>query len=186
MSYSKFCTICGVAFEAKFPHQQRCSRACTTVAGLRRQRVKDQSLTIEEWETRRRLCRWCGQEFRLTSRDANARQYCSDDCQKAGYAERKKAFHARNPGKQSEYNRRRGRDTLIIRLRRRFPDLPESCEACGESRVLDLAHKPQHARNGAHRTLRVYQRYMFWILCPTCHALVDRGVVAPTAMGLVE
>ena len=190
MSYPKTCLICGIDFAAKFPHQKRCSSACTAVSELRRTRARDQTLTVEEWEQRRRLCRWCGLEFRLASRSDNNRRYCSQNCQTAAYAEHVAAFHRRNPNKQAEYSAqahaRRGRDTLVIRLRRRYPDLPTACEACGEARVLDLAHKPAHARKGAHRTLRHYQRHAFWILCPTCHALVDRGAVSPADLGLVE
>ncbi|MGH2607540.1 MAG: hypothetical protein ACRDHF_00505 [Tepidiformaceae bacterium] len=97
------------------------------------------------------------------------------------------AFLAANPGAQSFYNGERGhKDTLIERLRHRYPDLPRECEAqfCGEKRVLDMAHKPGFRRNGAWRTLRVYERHMFWILCPNHHALIDRGVAMPEEFGL--
>jgi len=73
---------------------------------------------------------------------------------------------------------------VIEWLRRAFPDLPVGCESCGESRVLDVAHKPEFARNGAWRNRNTTQRHMFWVLCPTCHALLDRGVMTAQALGL--
>ena len=188
MSYAKVCEVCSHPFDAKFPHQKRCSSSCTAVANLRHAHSRNQALTVGEWESRRRLCRWCGIEFQLSSRSTNNRQYCSPKCQAEGYSQRIKEFHSSNPEKQSEYNRERirrhGRDTLLTRLYRRYPDLPRACESCGEARVLDLAHKPGYERHGAHRTLRQYQRHVFWILCPTCHALVDRGICQSSEMGL--
>jgi hypothetical protein len=50
--------------------------------------------------------------------------------------------------------------------------------------VLDVAHKPEFARNGAWRNRNTTQRHMFWVLCPTCHALLDRGVMTAQALGL--
>jgi len=62
----------------------------------------------------------------------------------------------------------------LERLWRKYPDLPRRCEACGEARVLDVAHRPGHERNGAWRTMEVMEPHMIWVLCPTCHALLDR------------
>lgn len=190
MAYPRTCDVCDVPFDAKFPHQKRCSKTCIEFAKTRYARSRDQSLSPEQWETRHRYCRWCGQKFQRSGRESNNRRYCSTKCEAAGYKARQYEFHERNPGKRTEYNRRRvekhGPDTLLTRLYRRYPDLPTACESCGEARVLDLAHKPDHARRGAHRTLRCYQRYMFWILCPTCHALVDRKVCRPDDLGLEE
>lgn len=190
MAYNHTCEICGNPYLAKFPHQKRCSPECRATAAINYSRNRDQSLTVDEWKSKKRHCKWCGIEFTLLDKSANHKEYCSGDCKKAGYSQKVKDFHVRNPGKQSEYNKTRvekhGRDTLLTRLYLRHPNLPKSCESCGESRVIDLVHKPKSARNGAHRTLRQYQRHMFWILCPTCHALIDRGVCAPKELGLQE
>ena len=190
MSYQHTCIICDSPYEAKVPHQNYCSPACRNVSVLRKNKERNQSLTVEEWQSRKRYCLWCGMEFQLRNKDANNTQYCSSGCRSTGYKQRQAEFYERNPGIMKQYNRKRvethGRKTLLLRLYKRFPDLPTACESCGESRVLDLAHKPEHARNGAARTLRLYQRHMFWVLCPTCHALLDRLKTPPDNMGLIE
>lgn len=95
-----------------------------------------------------------------------------------------------NPGAMAAYNRARtmrgGPDTLINRLRRRYPDLPLVCEAvgCDEARVLEAAHRPEFRRNGSWRTLSLYERHMFWMLCPTCHRVLDFGIETPEQLGL--
>lgn len=73
----------------------------------------------------------------------------------------------------------------MLRLRKRCPDTPSACESCGEDRVLEIAHKPEHARNGMHRSNKnTIWPDTVWILCPTCHALIDRKGYDPTSMGL--
>lgn len=99
-------------------------------------------------------------------------------------------FKEDNPGAMHRYNLRRyaahGTDSLTTRLRKKFPDLPTVCEAidCGEGRVLDFAHKPEFRRNGAYRVMKYYERHMFWVLCPTCHRLIDCGICTPEELGL--
>lgn len=99
-------------------------------------------------------------------------------------------FRELYPGAMNAYNRTRvrnhGPDRLITRLRRRYPDLPTVCEAkgCNESRVLEIAHRPTHRRNGRWRTLDLYDRHMFWVLCPTCHRVLDRGIETAESLGL--
>lgn len=88
-------------------------------------------------------------------------------------------------GDQKVYNSRRPyRDSVTGRLRRKYPDLPTSCEACGEDRILEVAHKPGFERKGAWRVMSNTQRHMIWILCPTCHKLIDRGICVPRELGL--
>jgi hypothetical protein len=95
-------------------------------------------------------------------------------------------FKRENPGVQRIYNRTRGRDTLEVRVRKKFPQLPKSCQAagCTEARVLELAHRPEFKRNGAWRSIALYQPHMIWVLCPTHHRLIDRGICAPAEFGL--
>jgi len=79
-----------------------------------------------------------------------------------------------------------GKDTLTTRLYKKYPDLPKVCEAneCNESRVLEAAHKPDYKRNGAWRTMKWYERHMFWMLCPTHHKLIDLGICSMVELGL--
>lgn len=118
------------------------------------------------------------------------KRYCSDACAVRARIRDRGWHKASFPRAMSAYNRQRakrhGTDTLINRLRKRFPDLPTVCEAsdCDEARVLECAHKPEFKRNGAWRTLDRYERRMFWMLCPTCHRVLDHGIAMPEQLGL--
>jgi hypothetical protein len=70
-------------------------------------------------------------------------------------------------------------------MRRRYADIPTACESCGEARILEIAHKPEFARNGAWALVSNTLRHMFWVLCPTCHKLLDRGICTQAELGLV-
>jgi 5-methylcytosine-specific restriction endonuclease McrA len=63
-------------------------------------------------------------------------------------------------------------------------DAPKQCQSCGEDRVLDIAHKPDHKRNGSWRSKKNTSMEKVWILCPTCHALIDRNNYDPFSLGL--
>jgi hypothetical protein len=99
-------------------------------------------------------------------------------------------FAELNPGSMEAYNRQRaknhGPDLLMTRLRKKYPDLPRSCEVigCSEDRVLDLAHRPEFARRGKHRVMAHYERHMFWVLCPNHHRLIDDHFCTPEELGL--
>lgn len=80
--------------------------------------------------------------------------------------------------------RKYGKDTLYNRLQAEYDDLPTACECCGEARVVEIAHKPEFSRNGRWRVLSLYKRHMFWILCPTCHKVLDKRIETPEQMGL--
>jgi len=78
-----------------------------------------------------------------------------------------------------------GTDSNMLRFRLRFPDAPTSCQSCGETRVLDIAHKPEFRRNGHWRSKEnTTWPDKVWILCPTCHALLDRKGYEPSSLGL--
>ena len=55
------------------------------------------------------------------------------------------------------------------------PDAPKFCQSCAETRVLEIAHKPGHERFGERRN-NGNQKWpeKVWVLCPTCHRLLDR------------
>ena len=51
--------------------------------------------------------------------------------------------------------------------------------------ALDVAHKPGHERVGAWRSAaNCVWPTMVWVLCPTCHALLDRMHYPPEDLGL--
>ena len=176
--YSRKCRFCKKTFTSGNRAARYCSERCRTDNA-----TANRDRRPNHWKNKPRKCRNCRKLFFPQSPN---RRLCSFRCQVEGRRLNFEIFKKRHPGVQRLYNRQRGRDTLIIRLRKKFPDLPTRCEAkgCGESRVLDLAHKPKFKRNGAHRLLARYKRHMFWILCPTCHRVVDRGIETPQQMGL--
>jgi hypothetical protein len=52
--------------------------------------------------------------------------------------------------------------------------------------VLDIAHRPEHARRGAWSNAANTTPEKVWILCPTCHALLDRLGYSAEQLGLRE
>lgn len=178
------CRGCGIEFIA-VTTQQYCTPECRRKAEHERKMAQP-----GYWLATPKTCRHCCKEFVIPRGSSPNRQHCSSACSRASIKKSVVDFHSRNPEKEQEYRaiskKRAPRDTLVKRLYKKYPDLPTSCEAagCTEGRVIDLAHKPEFRRNGAHRTLDQYQRHMFWILCPTHHALLDRGVMSVKEMGL--
>jgi hypothetical protein len=176
--YDLICTDCGAPFQAQRPDKLYCSPRCIGRAG-RRRRGEQSDITAAG-----RDCGVCGAHFEIPQPNSNQR-YCSSVCSTAAAKEQRRAYHKRKPHIQKVYNSRRPyKDVRIERLRRKYPDLPSACEACGEARVLEIAHRPGYERNGAWRLMSNCQRHMVWILCPTCHKLLDRGISSPGALGL--
>lgn len=137
-----------------------------------------------------RSCRSCGETFvRADAHDSN-RQHCSPDCARASARKSRQEFKRRRPEREPVYRERQRqknlKDTAVQRLWRKYPWMPRACEACGESRVLDIAHRPEHARNGAWRTMGNTTPEMIWILCPLCHALLDRLGYTAEQLGIKE
>lgn len=177
------CAECGKLLVKKRFDQKFCSAKCCDKNWSRRQ-TKGKLGT--------RICRHCGDSFEPVGQaDAN-RQYCSLECSREGAKKSRQEFYKRNPRYHKETWRRRAHKDvrkrphlrILSRLKRKFPDLPEACESCRETRVLDVAHKPEFSRNGSWATMDLLKRHMFWILCPTCHALLDRGVCSPQQLNL--
>lgn len=138
--------------------------------------------------TRMRTCRQCEKPFGVFGRaDAN-RQHCSPACSIESARASRRKFYQANPSKLGEYRsasrKRIGPDGNLKRFYRRYPDAPRACQSCGERRVLDVAHKPGHERRGAWRSNKNTTIDKVWILCPTCHALLDRMGYAPHELGL--
>lgn len=180
MPYDLFCKECEEKFNSGRPDKKYCSFRCQSRAGrLRRNEQTD--ITRQG-----RDCPECGFHFNITPPACN-RRYCSEECARVAAKRYRNAFMKRNPGIQKVYNSRRPyKDTGIVsRIRRRYPKLPAVCQSCGESRVIELAHKPEHKRNGAWRKIENTKPHMIWILCPTCHKLLDRGICTQAELGLV-
>ena len=173
------CTLCNKPFSAQRPDKKWCSSYCAQRAGrIRRQEHKG---TTEHGG----LCGRCGAHFEIVPPSTN-RRYCSTACSVAAARELRRLW-ARREYKKRRPNyeaKRKGRDTMLGRLGRRYADIPRACESCGEARVLEVAHRPTHKRNGAWRIAANLRRHMFWVLCPTCHKLLDRGICTQEELGL--
>src|ERR1035438_9566857 len=179
MAYDLFCCSCGAQFSAKRPDKRYCSFKCQSRVGrLRRHEQTDITRSGRD-------CRICGKHFDIVLPASN-RRYCSEECAREAAKEQRRAFHRKNPTAQNTYNEHRPfKDSgVVARLRRKFPDLPTACQACGEDRIVELAHKPEHRRNGVWRKMENTKPHMIWVLCPTCHKLLDRGILTAAQLGL--
>jgi hypothetical protein len=178
---NKHCWICGKLFTPTTAWQRYCGRICQAENYRNKKgRVVD----------RGRYCRQCGVKF-IPPRDGGAnKQHCSTDCAIKSARESRCNFYKRNPKKYILYNKtwrnKVGTDGNLKRLYLRYPNAPRQCQACGENRVLDIAHKPGHSRNGAWRSRENTTLDKIWILCPTCHALLDRKGYSPEQLGIRE
>lgn len=176
----KYCRICGGGFEPQTAWQLYCCRRCSTKSQRNAKGYKTDKV---------RYCRQCGKSFQASHKQAN-RQHCSSECAVKSARESRCNFYRRNPSKYNEYQNRWhskvGTDNNLLRFYLRYPDAPKVCQACGDSRVLDIAHKPNHKRNGAWRSKENTTIEKVWILCPTCHALLDRKGCTPEQLGIKE
>lgn len=176
------CPHCSLTFVKKRLDQIFCSSACSKKGHWKTRPQSHQPSTD-------RTCRHCGNLFVAQGQSDSNRQYCSIECSREGARKSRREFRQRNPGYGPGPNgkpdtRKRPNPGMLVRLRRKYPDLPSACESCGEARIVEIAHKPAFARRGRWPSMDVMQRHMFWILCPTCHALIDRANYTPEALGL--
>lgn len=179
MTHTKHCGKCGAGFAPTNAWQKFCSYEC---------QQKFRNDNKERKLSSGRYCRQCGGQFFPRGRGENNRWHCSHECAVRSARESRSNFYAKNPGKMAEYhvtNRKKvGPDGNLKRFYARHPDAPRACQSCGETRVLDIAHKPEHKRNGAWRSAKNTTIEKAWILCPTCHALLDRMHYPPSELGL--
>lgn len=172
------CRECGSALEAKHLSKKFCSVKCKTAHNKKNGRRRDDG----------GICRQCGKPF-PRGPGQNAKAVCSPECRRARLAESVRTFHLRKPAMESIYRKRTreklGADSQLRRFYRWNPTAPHSCESCGEARVLEIAHKPEHPRLGERRSRLNYKWPEFvWVLCPTCHRLLDRMNYTPEDLGL--
>lgn len=163
----RLCLECGGGIDGARADALRCSGECGIAS-------KQKALV----PTTIRTCKQCPRVFiRLGRYEGNA-WHCSEACSRVSAKASRRMFHELRPERTGAYRERqrskRLRDTAIERLWRRFPLMPRACEACGEARVLDIAHRPEHARKGAWSRLSNCTPEKIWVLCPLCHALLDR------------
>lgn len=172
------CAKCGRSFDSYHNVQRYCSEACRLSAHNDRHPIADPH----------RDCRTCGATFVRSGRGHSNKQHCSTECAAASARRVRREFDRRRPERDAIYRGRqkakRQRDTSLERLWKKYPWMPRECEACGEGRVLDIAHRPEHARRGAWRTMANTSPGMIWVLCPTCHALLDRLGFSAEQLGI--
>jgi hypothetical protein len=173
---SKTCKYCKKEFETYYGNAIYCSRMCNTRA---LQKVKQPIENI-------RKCKVCNKEFYVVGYQRN-KQHCSEDCARVSACASRKNFHKRNPKARLKYDKTRvhthGPDTLINRFFQKYPHIERKCRICGEDRVLDLHHI--EPRRGAWRRMSNITPETILVLCPTCHALIERNVRTLEELGLV-
>lgn len=173
------CVECGAEMTGSHIHRKYCSSRCK---GKYRKRFAS-SFPVTHHD-----CRMCGTRFEIGPGQYN-KWICSDECRKASQAQSIRTFHQRRPQQEAIYRARtkakRLPDSNLLRFRRTNPDAPTACQSCGETRVLDVAHKPGSERRGAWRSASNCRwPEMVWVLCPTCHTLLDRMNYDPAELGL--
>lgn len=174
--------MCGKEFEAKTAWARYCSRECKT---KNYRNGKGYKLLDG------RFCKQCGKKFYPSFKTGANQQHCSLECSKKSARESRSNFWEKQEDpkkKMARYYKRSkekiGPDGNLKRFRRRYPEIEIKCQSCGESRVVDIAHKPEFKRNGAWRSAKNTTPEKVWILCPTCHALLDRMNYTPEELGL--
>jgi hypothetical protein len=175
------CIQCGIEMKDSHVHKKYCSRRCKSLWAK-----------AHPWAplSQGHDCRVCGTHIDLKPGQAN-KWICSADCRRKQLASSVRKFHALRPERALEYRGRTrtklGPDSNIKRFYLWNPSAPHACESCGENRVLEIAHKPGHERVGAGRAkANSSWPSMVWVLCPTCHTLLDRMNYPPSDLGLCE
>jgi hypothetical protein len=145
---------------------------------------------------RQRICKECNKPF--TYDGISHLNYCSDKCAqivasraKVSNARRSAQWRKDHPDKTSEYRETQKRRNpeqvaggLVQRFFAKYPHIKPICQACGESRIVELAHKVP--RQGAWRTLKNTTDKDVWILCPTCHRCLDLKIQTQQELGLPD
>lgn len=177
--HEKICSNCSSKYETKHSKSLYCSQKCGAAYRW----------SISEKDTSKpRECLECKKQF-FAKPDANQQRLCSDECRRTRNSRKVREFHVANPDRENWYRARNKEkqlpDSNQIRFFRANPDAPKCCEACGEARVLEIAHRPEHERNGRGRSISNCKwPEMVWVLCPTCHRLLDRMNYPPADLGL--
>ena len=177
-----------------------CERCGTTVRALRSTRRFCDDCSSKTYLDRppiERECHWCGQPFTIprgSNKVEAGRRYCCDEHAREG-ARRSRRESAIRRGR-GEPKRREGRPATLTneerqqrkregvkdRFFRLHPHRPKVCEACGEDRIVELAHKKP--REGRWRSGKNTRDEDVWVLCPTCHRCLDLGIQTKEELGI--
>lgn len=173
------CVHCGVALPPSHSHRKYCSAKCK--AAYRKTHGGGS-------RSDGHICRVCGKHFPIGPGQHN-KWLCSDECRRASNAKSVREFHSRRPMMEAIYRQRTKEklppDSQNQRFYRLNPNAPRACEACGEARVTEIAHRPGHERLGQRRSaVNMVWPDKVWVLCPTCHRLLDRMNYSPEELGL--
>lgn len=173
------CVECGVEMPGSHIHRMYCSTRCK--GRWRKKNAPPAGVQSHN-------CRVCGTTFPIGPGQYN-KWLCSAECRRASNARSVRTFHERRPQQEAIYRARTKAKRLpnnnLARFYRTNPHAPRACECCGEHRVLDVAHKPGAERRGAWRSSQNCKwPEMVWVLCPTCHMLLDRMHYPPEELGL--
>ena len=178
-SMAHFCVQCAADLSGSHSNRLYCSTRCK--AAYRRANPAPPASEGHH-------CRMCGTLFKIEKGQHN-KWLCSPACRRASNNKSVRTFHERKPHMEPIYRERTKSKKFpegnLVRFYKYNPDAPRSCEACGENRVLDVAHKPTHRRLGEWRSSKNCKwPGMVWVLCPTCHCLLDRMHYPPADLGL--
>lgn len=173
------CVECEMEMPSGHIHKKYCSPKCKA-----RWRKKNPVGVLADGHA----CRMCGKHIPLSPGQGN-KWLCSDECRRASNSKSVREFHLRRPEVEAVYRARTKAKMPTDSQNRRFyslnPAAPHACEACGESRVTEIAHKPGYERLGKRRTSEtLVWPLKTWVLCPTCHRLLDRMGYTPEELGL--
>jgi len=173
------CVECGIEMPGSHIHRKYCSSRCK--GRYWKKHGPKEPVTHHD-------CRICGKRFPI-GHGQNNKWLCSAECRRASNALSARTFHLRRPQMEAIY-RARAKDKKLpdnqnVRFYRLNPDAPKCCESCGEERVVEVAHRPGHERLGERRSsANMVWPQMVWVLCPTCHRLLDRMHYTPGELGL--
>jgi len=179
MSTQHPCVVCGAEMVGSHLARKYCSTRCK--ARWFKEHASPTPVTHHD-------CRYCGAQFPIGPHQRN-KWLCSPACQRLQNNKSVREHHARRPLAEAA-NRARSREKALpdsqnVRFYRNNPDAPRACQSCGEARVVEIAHRPEHARFGARRSVENCRwPEKVWVLCPTCHRLLDRMRYAPIDLGL--
>lgn len=174
----------------------RCVECQTEMPGVHSHKKYCSALCKRKWQTKNpsppaaagHNCRACGVLFPIGP-GQNNKWLCSDKCRRVSNAASVRDFHVRRPKMEALYRTRTREKMPPDSQNRRFysqnPAAPKCCESCGEARVTEIAHRPGFERIGQRRAVaNSLWPQMVWVLCPTCHRLLDRMNYLPADLGL--
>jgi len=193
------CEICSTLFTPKRRKQKYCCKKCQRAGRLKTKtdyREKNKVAMLKRsaylYMTRKnggldrhRACKKCGKDF-VYENGSQAKRYCSSECFKAAQKEKQRSCVQAYVLEHGARYSNSGKDRTVFRFIRKNPDIPYACQSCGENRIVEISHKPSRRRGGRKLLRGNSDRNDVWLLCPTCHELIDRMGYDPKELGLIE